>query len=164
MITYLTSRGLSDAQIQLISGHESKKSLEIYQHLAVGAVEQAFRRLSTGSASNGHPTIQNHWPVRLLVPLLEFNLLPDLSSASPTLSRNGSERRVCLSRKQTPSRQPIRFNSHPLSLWRFLQVLGSIQCLVGYKSRRRIARSGRLSSTDMVSKALPSVSLAFSAA
>ena len=32
-----------------------------------------IRRLSTGSASNGHPTIQNHWPVRLLVPLLEFN-------------------------------------------------------------------------------------------
>ena len=37
MITYLTSRGLSDAQIQPISGHESKKILEIYQHLAVGA-------------------------------------------------------------------------------------------------------------------------------
>jgi integrase/recombinase XerD len=29
MITYLTSWGLSDAQIQLISGHESKKSLEV---------------------------------------------------------------------------------------------------------------------------------------
>jgi hypothetical protein len=32
MLTYLTSKGLSDAQIQLISGHESKKSLEVYQH------------------------------------------------------------------------------------------------------------------------------------
>jgi hypothetical protein len=27
MITYLTARGLSDAQIQLISGHESRKEL-----------------------------------------------------------------------------------------------------------------------------------------
>jgi integrase/recombinase XerD len=36
-------RVLSDAQIQLISGHESKKSLEIYQHLSLGAVEQAYQ-------------------------------------------------------------------------------------------------------------------------
>jgi integrase/recombinase XerD len=43
MITYLTSRGLSDAQIQLISGHESTKSLEIYQHLSLDAVEQAYQ-------------------------------------------------------------------------------------------------------------------------
>jgi integrase/recombinase XerD len=43
MITYLTARGLSDAQIQLISGHESKKSLEIYQHLALNTVEQAYQ-------------------------------------------------------------------------------------------------------------------------
>jgi len=35
--------GLSDARIQLISGHESKKSLEIYQHLSLGAVEQAYQ-------------------------------------------------------------------------------------------------------------------------
>jgi integrase/recombinase XerD len=35
MITWLTSHGLSDAQIKLISGHESKKSLEVYQHLAL---------------------------------------------------------------------------------------------------------------------------------
>ena len=41
MITYLTSRGLSDAQIQLISGHESKKSLEIYQHLSLQTTERA---------------------------------------------------------------------------------------------------------------------------
>ena len=38
MITWLTSHGLSDAQIQLISGHESKKSLEVYQHLALNTV------------------------------------------------------------------------------------------------------------------------------
>ena len=33
MLTFLTSKGLSDAQIQLISGHETKQSLEVYQHL-----------------------------------------------------------------------------------------------------------------------------------
>ena len=48
MITYLTSRGLSDAQIQLISGHESKKSLEIYQHLSLSAVEQAYQEAVQG--------------------------------------------------------------------------------------------------------------------
>ena len=43
MLTYLTSRGLSDAQIQLLSGHESKKSLEVYQHLSLETVEQAYQ-------------------------------------------------------------------------------------------------------------------------
>lgn len=43
MLTYLTAQGLSDAQIQLISGHESKKSLEIYQHLSLESVEQAYQ-------------------------------------------------------------------------------------------------------------------------
>ena len=43
MITYLTTKGLSDSQIQLISGHESKKSLEIYQHLSLKNVEQAYQ-------------------------------------------------------------------------------------------------------------------------
>ncbi len=43
MITWLTSHGLSDAQIQLISGHESKKSLEVYQHLALNEVEHAYQ-------------------------------------------------------------------------------------------------------------------------
>ena len=43
MLTYLTARGLSDAQIQLISGHESKKSLEIYQHLSLDHVEKAYQ-------------------------------------------------------------------------------------------------------------------------
>ena len=36
LLTYLTAEGLSDAQIQLISGHASKKSLEVYQHLGLG--------------------------------------------------------------------------------------------------------------------------------
>ena len=43
MITFLTSRGLSDAQIQLISGHESKKSLEVYQHLSLQTVDRAYQ-------------------------------------------------------------------------------------------------------------------------
>jgi hypothetical protein len=43
MITWATSHGLSDAQTQLISGHESKKSLEVYQHLASNTVEHAYQ-------------------------------------------------------------------------------------------------------------------------
>jgi site-specific recombinase XerD len=43
MLTYLTAKGLSDAQIQLISGHESKKSLEVYQHLSLDSVAQAYQ-------------------------------------------------------------------------------------------------------------------------
>jgi integrase/recombinase XerD len=43
MLTYLTVQGLSDAQIQLISGHESKKSLEVYQHLSLDTVEDAYQ-------------------------------------------------------------------------------------------------------------------------
>jgi len=43
MLTYLTAQGLSDAQIQLISGHESKRSLEVYQHLSLKSVEQAYQ-------------------------------------------------------------------------------------------------------------------------
>jgi len=43
MLTYLTSKGLTDAQIQLISGHESKKSLEIYQHLSLESVDKAYQ-------------------------------------------------------------------------------------------------------------------------
>jgi integrase/recombinase XerD len=43
MLTYLTAQGLSDAQIQLSSGHASKKSLEVYQHLSLEAVEDAYQ-------------------------------------------------------------------------------------------------------------------------
>jgi hypothetical protein len=32
----------------MISGHESKKSLEIYQHLSPGAVEQAYQEPAQG--------------------------------------------------------------------------------------------------------------------
>ncbi len=48
MLTYLTSKGLTDAQIQLISGHESKKSLEIYQHLSLESVDKAYQKRNTG--------------------------------------------------------------------------------------------------------------------
>lgn len=44
MLTYLTAQGLSDAQIQLISGHASKKSLEVYQHLSLAAVTGAYQQ------------------------------------------------------------------------------------------------------------------------
>ena len=43
MITFLTSQGLSDSQIQLISGHQSKKSLEIYQHLSLKDVHEPYQ-------------------------------------------------------------------------------------------------------------------------
>jgi site-specific recombinase XerD len=43
MLTFLTSKGLSDAQIQLISGHETKKSLEVYQHLSLESVDKAYQ-------------------------------------------------------------------------------------------------------------------------
>ena len=43
VITYLTARGLSDSQIQLISGPESAKSLEVYRHLSLKNVEQAYQ-------------------------------------------------------------------------------------------------------------------------
>jgi site-specific recombinase XerD len=43
MLTFLTRCGLSDAQIQLISGHAGKKSLEVYQHLSLEAVNTAYQ-------------------------------------------------------------------------------------------------------------------------
>ena len=44
MLTFLTGQKLSDAQIQLLSRHASKKSLEIYQHLSLDAVEGAYQQ------------------------------------------------------------------------------------------------------------------------
>jgi integrase/recombinase XerD len=44
MLTYLTSQGLTDSQLQLISGHNSKQSLEIYQHLSLETVEEDYQR------------------------------------------------------------------------------------------------------------------------
>jgi integrase len=44
MLTWLTAQGMPDAQIQLISGHASKKSLEVYQHLSLSSVQPAYQR------------------------------------------------------------------------------------------------------------------------
>ena len=44
MLTWLTAQGLPDSQIQLISGHASKKSLEVYQHLSLAQVESGYQR------------------------------------------------------------------------------------------------------------------------
>ena len=44
MLTFLTGQKLSDAQIQLLSGHASKQSLEVYQHLFLEAVEEAYQQ------------------------------------------------------------------------------------------------------------------------
>ena len=40
---HLTARGLTDSQIQLISGHRSKQSLEVYQHLSLHTVHDAYQ-------------------------------------------------------------------------------------------------------------------------
>lgn len=42
-LTWLTRQGLPDAAIQLISGHKSKKSLEVYQHMALTQVETLYQ-------------------------------------------------------------------------------------------------------------------------
>jgi integrase/recombinase XerD len=44
MLTFLAANGLSDARIQLISGHKTKKSLEVYQHLSLESVKNAYQR------------------------------------------------------------------------------------------------------------------------
>ncbi|CAM3181122.1 Tyrosine-type recombinase/integrase [Deinococcus saxicola] len=44
MLTFLTGRKLSDAQIHLLNGHASKKNLEIYYHLSLNAVDAAYQQ------------------------------------------------------------------------------------------------------------------------
>jgi len=44
MLTFLTAQGLSDAKLQLISGHENRKSLELYQHLSLESVEKDYEQ------------------------------------------------------------------------------------------------------------------------
>ena len=48
MLTHLTKYGMSDSQIQLISGHSSKKSLEVYQHLALPDVVEDYQKAMRG--------------------------------------------------------------------------------------------------------------------
>lgn len=42
ILTYLTSKGIVDAKIQLISGHKNRESLSIYQDLSLSDVEQEY--------------------------------------------------------------------------------------------------------------------------
>jgi integrase/recombinase XerD len=43
MLTCLTSKGLTDAQIQRISGHESKKSFAVCQPRSLESVDKAYQ-------------------------------------------------------------------------------------------------------------------------
>jgi integrase/recombinase XerD len=42
ILTYLTSKGVVDAKIQLISGHKSRESLSIYQDLSLADISQEY--------------------------------------------------------------------------------------------------------------------------
>ena len=42
-LTFLTQQGLSDSEIQLVSGHSSKASLEVYQHLSLKDVSGKYQ-------------------------------------------------------------------------------------------------------------------------
>lgn len=43
ILTYLTSKGIVDAKIQLISGHKHRESLSIYQNLSLVDIENEYR-------------------------------------------------------------------------------------------------------------------------
>jgi len=42
ILTYLTSKGIVDAKIQLISGHKNRDSLSIYQNLSLSDIEKEY--------------------------------------------------------------------------------------------------------------------------
>jgi integrase/recombinase XerD len=42
ILTHLTSKGIVDAKIQLISGHKSRESLSIYQDLSLADVDKEY--------------------------------------------------------------------------------------------------------------------------
>ena len=42
ILTYLTSKGIVDAKIQLISGHKNRESLSIYQDLSLADIEKEY--------------------------------------------------------------------------------------------------------------------------
>ena len=42
ILTYLTSKGVVDAKIQLISGHKNRESLSIYQDLNLADIEKEY--------------------------------------------------------------------------------------------------------------------------
>jgi integrase len=43
LLTWLTAQGLTDAEIQVISGHSSKQSLEVYQHLSLSDTAPGYQ-------------------------------------------------------------------------------------------------------------------------
>jgi site-specific recombinase XerD len=43
MLTWLTKHGFNDAELMLISGHASKDSLNIYQHLSLGNIQDKYQ-------------------------------------------------------------------------------------------------------------------------
>lgn len=47
-LTHLTKSGMTDAQIQMVSGHSSKDSLQIYQHLALKDVAPDYQKAMAG--------------------------------------------------------------------------------------------------------------------
>jgi hypothetical protein len=49
VLTFLTSQGLPDAQVQLISGDGTKRSLEVYRHLFLNTVQKLTRKWSGAS-------------------------------------------------------------------------------------------------------------------
>ena len=42
LLAYLTSKGIVDAKIQLISGHKNRESLSIYQNLSLLDIEKEY--------------------------------------------------------------------------------------------------------------------------
>lgn len=44
LLTYLTAKGIIDAKVQLISGHQDRKSLEIYQNLSLADVSEEYQK------------------------------------------------------------------------------------------------------------------------
>ena len=56
MLPALTANGLTDAQVQLIAGHENTKSREVYQPLSWEPVDTAYRDAVRPSESDArHP-------------------------------------------------------------------------------------------------------------
>ncbi len=47
-ITYWTNQGWPDREVQLMSGHESRSSLQIYQHLGLPGIEEKFQQNAGG--------------------------------------------------------------------------------------------------------------------
>lgn len=44
ILTYLTTKNIIDAKIQIISGHQDRKSLEIYQNLSLASVNEEYQK------------------------------------------------------------------------------------------------------------------------